>query len=74
MMTPSLCRAVGACDSLPQRVEALFIERGSPWENGHVESFNGKLRDELLNGEIFYTLLGAKVLHYERARNSKPPA
>lgn len=35
---------------------------GSPWENGYIESFNGKLRDELLNGEIFETLLEAKVL------------
>ncbi len=43
-------------------VGTLFIEPGSPWENGYVESFNGKLRDELLNGEIFYTLLEAKVL------------
>jgi len=40
----------------------LFIEPGSPWENGYVESFNGKLRDELLNREIFDTLLEAKVL------------
>ncbi len=40
----------------------LDIEPGSPWENGYVESFNGKLRDELLNGEIFYTLKEAKVL------------
>jgi transposase InsO family protein len=47
-----------------QRVEvkALFIEPGSPWENGNIESFNGKLRDELLNGEIFDTLWEAKVL------------
>ena len=37
-------------------VETLFIEPGSPWENGYNESFNGKLRDELLNGEIFYSL------------------
>ena len=37
-------------------VKTLFIEPGSPWENGYVESFNSKLRDELLNGEIFYTL------------------
>ena len=37
-------------------VEMLFIEPGSPWENGYNESFNGKLRDELLNGEIFYSL------------------
>jgi transposase InsO family protein len=43
-------------------VTTLFIEPGSPWENGYIESFNGKLRDELLNGEIFNTLLEAKVL------------
>ena len=43
-------------------VQTLFIEPGSPWENGYVESLNGKLRDELLNGEIFYTLTEAKVL------------
>lgn len=43
-------------------VGTLFIERGSPWENGYIESFNGKLRDELLNGEIFYTLAEAKIL------------
>lgn len=43
-------------------VRTLFIEPGSPWENGYNESFNGKLRDELLNREIFYTLKEAKVL------------
>ncbi len=43
-------------------VTTLFIEPGSPWENGYVESFNGKLRDALLNGEIFYTLKEAKVV------------
>ena len=43
-------------------VKTLFIELGSPWENGYIESFNGKLRDELLNGEIFTTLLEAQVL------------
>ncbi len=43
-------------------VKTLFIEPGSPWENGYIESFNGKLRDELLNGEIFTTLLEAQVL------------
>ena len=43
-------------------VNTLFIALGSPWENGYVESFNGKLRDELLNREIFTTLLEAKVL------------
>ena len=39
-----------------------FIEPGSPWENGYVESFNGKMRDELLSGEIFDTMQEAKVL------------
>lgn len=43
-------------------VKTLFIESGSPWENGYIESFNGKLRDELLNREIFMTLTEAKVL------------
>ena len=43
-------------------VGPLFIERGSPWENGYIESFNGKLRDELLDRELFYTLKEAKVL------------
>ena len=43
-------------------VAPLFIEPGSPWENGYVESFNGKLRNELLNGELFYTLYEAQVV------------
>lgn len=43
-------------------VKPLFIEPGSPWENGFCESFNGKLRDGLLNAEIFYTLKEAKTL------------
>jgi putative transposase len=43
-------------------VETLYIEVGSPWENGYVESFNGKLRDELLNREMFETLLEAQVI------------
>jgi putative transposase len=43
-------------------VRTLFIEPGSPWENGYVESFNGKLRDELLNGEIFDTRLEARTV------------
>jgi transposase InsO family protein len=42
--------------------KTAFIEPGSPWENGCVESFNGKLRDELLNREVFNTLAEAKVL------------
>ena len=43
-------------------VKTLYIEPGSPWENGYCESFNGKLRDECLNREIFYTLQEAQVL------------
>ena len=53
-------------------VKTLYIEPGSPWENGYNESFNSKLRDEILNTEIFYTLKEAKVLierwrHHYRA-------
>jgi len=62
-----------------------YIEPGSPWENGFVESFNGKLRDELLNMEVFNTLLKARVLieqwrtHYNTVRphsslGYRPPA
>jgi putative transposase len=62
-----------------------FIEKGSPWENGYVESFNGKLRDELLNAEVFNTLAEARVLigqwriHYNTVRphsslGYRPPA
>ena len=40
----------------------LYITQGSPWENGYCESFNGKLRDECLNGEIFYSLKGAQIV------------
>ena len=43
-------------------VKTLFIERGSPWENGYIESFNGKMRDELLKREVFTTLKEAQVL------------
>ena len=42
--------------------KTLYIEPGSLWENGYVESFNGKLRDELLDREVFYTLLEVRVL------------
>ena len=56
-------------------VQTLFIEPGSPWENGYIESFNGKLRDELLDGEIFYTLIEAQVLieRWRREYNWKRP-
>ena len=43
-------------------VHPLFIEPGSPWENGYIESFNGKMRDELLNREIFYSVKEAEIL------------
>ena len=66
-------------------VQTLYIAPGSPWENGYIESFNGRLRDELLNGEIFETVLEARVLceqwrrHYNTARphsshGYRPPA
>ena len=56
-------------------VETLFIEPGSPWENGYNESFNGKLRDELLNGAIFYTLAEAVILgeQWRRLYNTVRP-
>ena len=65
--------------------KTLYIEPGSPWENGYCESFNSKLRDEFLNGEIFYSLKEVQVLaerwriHYNTVRphsslGYKPPA
>ena len=56
-------------------VQTLFIEPGSPWENGYVESFNGKLRDELLDREIFYTVTEAKILieRWRREYNTVRP-
>ena len=56
-------------------VTTLFIEPGSPWENGYVESFDGKLRDELLNGEFFFTLKEAQILtqHWRRGYNHLRP-
>ena len=66
-------------------VGTLFIEPGSPWENGYVESFNARLRDELLDGEIFYSLRETQILierwrrHYNTVRphsalGYRPPA
>jgi putative transposase len=66
-------------------VGTLYIAPGSPWENGYGESFNGKLRDELLNPELFDTVLEARVLadryrkHYNTVRphsslDYRPPA
>jgi len=67
------------------KVQMLFITPSSPWENGYNESFHGKLRDELLNGEIFYSLKEAQILikrwrhHYNTIRphsslGYRPPA
>lgn len=66
-------------------IKTAYIEPGSPWENGYNESFNGRLRDELLNGEVFYTLKEAQTIieqwrnHYNHVRphsslGYKPPA
>jgi putative transposase len=65
--------------------KTAYIEPGSPWENGYIESFNARMRDELLNGEIFYTLQEARIIieqwrrHYltlrpHSALNYRPPA
>jgi putative transposase len=65
--------------------QTAYITPGSPWENGYVESFNARLRDELLNGEIFYSLKEAQIIieewrhHYNTKRphsslGYKPPA
>ncbi len=65
--------------------KTAYIEPGSPWENGYFESFNSKLRDEFLNGEIFYSMKEIRVLaerwrvHYNTVRphsslGYRPPA
>ncbi len=65
--------------------QTAYIEPGSPWENGYCESFNARFRDELLNGEIFYTLKEAQIVieqwrkHYNTVRphsalGYRPPA
>src|SRR5690606_29169645 len=71
------CAPTGA--SAPVRIavgaKTAFIEPGSPWENGYCESFNSKLRDELLDGEIFYSLAEAKIIieAWRRYYNTKRP-
>lgn len=63
-------------DWLPKvGVKTLFIEPGSPWENGYNESFNGKLRFDLLDGEIFDTLWEARVIleRWRREYNTRRP-
>jgi transposase InsO family protein len=67
------------------QVEPLYIEPGSPWENGYIESFNGKMRAQFLNGELFYTCKEAQIMterwrtHYNTVRphsslGGQPPA
>jgi len=60
-------KAVGA--------QTAYIEPGSPWENGYCESFNARFRDELLNGEIFYSLKEARIVieQWRRHYNTKRP-
>ncbi|HEY1495772.1 MAG TPA: IS3 family transposase [Candidatus Solibacter sp.] len=92
--TPEHVRSDNGAEMRAQRVRLwldtvgtrpMFIEPGSPWENGYCESFNGKLRDECLNGEIFYSLKEARVViemwrkHYNTRRphsalGYRPPA
>ena len=66
-------------------IKTAYIERGSPWENGYIESFNAYLRDELLNGEILYSVREAEVVieswctppldsSHHRRRCSYPPS
>ena len=67
------------------QAEPLYIEPGSPWENGYIESFNGKMRAQFLNGELFYTRKEAQIMterwrtHYNTVRphsslGGQPPA
>mgnify|MGYP001203952924 CR=1 FL=1 len=76
----AVCKRIAAVGA-----ETAYIEPGSPWENGYVENFNVRLRDELLNGEIFYSLREAQIVieswrrHYNAVRphqslGYKPPA
>ena len=55
--------------------KTAYIEPGSPWENGYCESFNARFRDELLNGEIFYTLKEAQIIieKWRKHYNAKQP-
>jgi hypothetical protein len=93
-----VCRSIIRSDNGPEFVakdlrkwlagtgaKTLYIEPGSPWENGYCESFNSKLRDEFLNGEIFYSMKEVRVLaerwrvHYNTVRphsslGYRPPA
>ena len=84
-MAPSSSPAICANGLQTQVQKTLYIEPGSPWENGYCESFNSKLRDEFLNGEIFYSMKEIRILaerwrvHYNTIRphtslGYRPPA
>ena len=69
--TPEYIRSDNGSEFIAKKVQELllrlgtqptYIEPGSPWENGFCESFNGKMRDELLNGELFYTIKEARII------------
>ncbi|GAA4522196.1 hypothetical protein GCM10023174_02000 [Chelativorans composti] len=87
--TPAIAPFAGAIDDGDfngrHPCDPAYIAPGSPWENGYIESFNARLRDELLDGEIFYTLKEARIIveswrrHYKTVRphgslGYKPPA
>ena len=92
--TPQFIRSDNGPEFIAQKVrdwiaavgaKTAYIEPGSPWENGYCESFNARFRDELLNGEVFYTFKEAQILieqwrhHYNTARphsalGYRPPA
>ena len=91
---PEFIRSDNGAEFIAKKVRAwigavgaktAFITPGSPWENGYCESFNARFRDELLNGEVFYTLREAQILierwrhHYNSVRphsalGYRPPA
>jgi len=70
----SLFHHYGLTHIISDTPKTAYIEPGSPWENGYCESFNGRMRDELLNGEIFYSLREAQIIieswrnHYNTKR------
>lgn len=92
--TPAFIRSDNGPEFVAQKVrdwiaavgaKTAFIEPGSPWENGYCESFNARFRDELLNGELFYSLREAQIIieqwrhHYNTLRphsalGYRPPA
>ena len=81
---PTLIRSDNGPEFVAQSIRDLiaavgtktaYIEPGSPWENGYCESFNGRFRDELLNGEIFYSLREAQIIieEWRRHDNTRRP-